>query len=71
MSKSLFKPGIFGKKRHTPVHNLRKECFEKEPCKEELSWAAEQIRQFEIMMEIEDMENDRAGFCIFKDSTVL
>ncbi len=65
------RPGILSRKRITPVHNLRGEAFEKTPDRENLSWAAEQIRQFEVMMEIEDMENDRTCFSIFRDNTVL
>ncbi|MCR5279164.1 MAG: hypothetical protein K6E19_06945 [Lachnospiraceae bacterium] len=71
MSKTHLKPGIFSKKRHTPVHNLRSESFEVKPKQEDLSWAAEQLRQCEILMEIEDMENDRVSACIFSDCSVL
>lgn len=71
MSKTHLKPGIFSKKRHTPVHNLRSENFEDKPKQEDLSWAAEHLRQCEILMEIEDMENDRVSTCIFSDCSVL
>ena len=71
MSKSLVKPGILSVKRYTPVHNLRGESCERPPTKDDVSWAAEQLRQFQIMMEIEDMENDRAAAGIFTDHSIL
>ena len=71
MSKPKLKPGILSKKRLTPVHNLRSECFERLGRKEDYSWAVEQIRQFEAMLELEDMENDRAGIRIFGDAPLL
>ncbi len=71
MSKSLVKPGIFSGKRYTPVHNLRGEHCERSPTTEDYSWAAEQLRQFEIMMELEDMENDRAVVGIFTDRSII
>ena len=71
MSKSLVKPGIFSGKRYTPVHNLRGENCERSPTTDDYSWAAEQLRQFEIMMELEDMENDRAAAGIFTDRSML
>ena len=71
MSKHKLKPGILSKRRLTPVHNLRNECFERPGRKEDYCWALEQIRQFEAMLELEDMENDRAGSCIFGDAPML
>ncbi len=71
MSKTHLKPGILSKKRITPVHNLRSESFEKPARKEDYSWAMEQLRQFEVLMELEDMENDRAGIRIFGDRSGL
>ena len=71
MNKSLVKPGILSEKRFTPVHNLRIESCERSPTAEDYSWVVEQLRQFEIMMEIEDMENDRAAIGIFTDRSIL
>ncbi len=71
MSKSLVKPGILSVKRYTPVHNLRDESCERPPTKDDVSWAAEQLRQFQIMMEIEDMESDSAAAGIFTDRSIL
>ena len=71
MNKSAVRPGILSRKRFTPVHNLRNESSENVPDRENLSWAAEQIRQFEVMMEIEDMENHRVSLSIFRDSSIL
>ena len=71
MNNCTIRPGILSQKRLTPVHNLRNESFEQVPDRENYSWAAEQIRQFELMMEIEDMENDHTSFSIFRDNSVL
>ena len=61
------RPGILSRKRMTPVHNLKNEHAEAPAKSEDLSWAAEHLRQCEILMEIEDMENDRVSTCIFGD----
>ena len=66
MNKSVTRPGIFKKKRYTPVHNLRGDEQEvKKPQEYDLSWAADHLRQCELLMEIEDMENDRMDGAIF------
>ena len=71
MNNTKMRPGILSRKRLTPIHNLKAESYERKPDTEDYSWAAEQIRQFEVMMEIEDMENDRAGISLFCDNSML
>ena len=66
MNKTVTRPGIFKKKRYTPVHNLRGDSAEApKPQESDLSWAADHRRQCELLMEIEDMENDRMDGAIF------
>jgi hypothetical protein len=71
MNNTKMRPGILSRKRLTPIHNLKAESYERKPDTEDYSWAAEQIMQFEVMMEIEDMENDRTGICLFRDNSML
>ena len=71
MSKHTLRPGILANRRITPVHNLMVECEERPVKHENLSWAANELLQFELMIELEDMENDRESKCVFDCFAVL
>ena len=53
--------GISERKRALPVRNLRNGADDKSAPRCDLSWAANELSQFEMMLELEDMENDRAS----------
>lgn len=57
--------GISDRERVLPVKNLRNGADEKSAPKTELSWAASELSTYEMMLELEDMENDRTGAGIF------
>ncbi len=71
MSKSLTRPGILSQKRLIPVRDLKSEAYEKPPDTENYCKVAEQLRKFEVMMELEDMENDRNGMGLFRSGLSL
>ena len=57
--------GISKQGRALPVRNIRSGAAEKSATKADIQYVAEQLAQFALLIELEDMENDRAGDSVF------